>query len=381
MKLQSSAQNFSKNLLDLVVNEQKDTNVVLSPFSIFTALAMTAVGARENTLTEMLHALSLPQGDQDLHKQIGSYLKKFDTAQQAKILSIANNIFIHHAITLKTDFVKDVSDNYSANVTQEAYFFDDEQQSRTHINKWVEQKTNDLIKDLIPKHVLNHLTRLVLVNAIYFKGEWVIEFDEKNTREREFTKIQDIKTTVNMMSQSDQKHQYGENKTAKWVTLAYKGNEFSATFVLPQESGETAFQSTCDLLFKNTKDVFSELRTSEHKLKELAIPKFKSEFSLDVVPFMKKLGMKDAFSEAAKFTAITDNAKDLYISNIIHKAFIQIDEKGTEAAAATAVVMKTRSIRHDTPKSFIADRPFIFILQHIPTMSILFSGKVMDPKF
>jgi len=246
------------------------------------------------------------------------------------------------------------------------------EEARKTINTWVEEKTNDKIKDLIPAGALDSLTRLVLTNAIYFKGDWSIKFKEENTKESDFHITEQKTAKVQMMYQKEN-FEYANLDNMQLLQMHYKGDELSMLIILPKTIGDMeAIESNLNL-----ETLQSNLKQMRKREVDVYLPKFKmTTGTLDITSILAKMGMKDAFSNAADFSGMSER-KDLYISSVVHKAFVEVNEEGTEAAAATGVVMKLLSISE--PIVFRADRPFIFMIRDNATQSILFIGRVCNP--
>jgi len=360
---------FGIDILKNLFNNENG-NIFISPYSIFTALSMTYEGAEGNTEKEMREVMYLPEDDTE---RLGSFarvqndmLKGSDQYE----LSTANSIWPKKGLPLKDEFLSAIRDFYYGNVTELDYASDPEA-AREVINSWVEGRTHDRIKDLIPQGVLDALTYMVLTNAIYFKGEWVYEFNEDETETSPFhTDSGDV--DVDMMSlkvEEDDTLPYYENEKLKAVELPYKGDEVSMVLMLPRSG--TMDDLVSDLDADLYQEVCSGLVEMEGTVK---MPRFKLETKYELVPTMKDLGMEAPFGNA-DFSGMSDQGAP-YISNIIHQTFIEVDEKGTEAAAATAVVIRELSAEGFY---FAADQPFLFMIRQRETGNILFSGVIEDP--
>ncbi len=351
-------------------------NLFFSPYSISTALAMTWAGARgetEKQMAEVLH-FSLPQ--ERLHQALGALEKQLNAAGKKRgyQLSVANALWGQKGCGFLKEFLTLTKKNYGARL-KEVDFINPavREKARKKINRWVEKKTNKKIKDLIQPGVLNQLTRLVLTNAIYFKGDWAIEFDKKNTSDAPFMISADKKVIVPMMHLKD-KFKYAETNDLQILELLYKNKDLSMIVLLPKKA-DGLVQLEKSLTLKNLNDWLGRLRKQEVPV---YLPKFKMTFGpLELKDILKSMGMKDAFSMAADFSGM-DGTKMLFISNVLHKAFVAVDEKGTEAAAATAVVV---TLKEETmaPTVFRADHPFVFLIKDNYSGSILFMGKLVKP--
>ena len=240
---------------------------------------------------------------------------------------------------------------------------------------FLNRQTKNKIKDLIPVGAITSMTRLVLTNAIYFKGTWIMEFDKTKTRQENFTTSQGETVKADMMSLTgdDVKFNYAEDGYVQILELPYKGEEVSMLILLPEEGDMGTLEYSLDN---------EQLQEWKNMLEETEVEVYLPKFEFDTKYFMKEdlsyMGMPTAFSEEADFSGMTGE-KDLFISKVIHQAYVKVDEEGTEAAAATAVIMKNESIAAPMKKVFRADRPFIFIIQKKNTGNILFMGRVSDP--
>lgn len=242
------------------------------------------------------------------------------------------------------------------------------------INEWVSDETEGKIEDLIPAGAINALTRLVLANAIYFNAGWQSTFDEDLTEDAAFTLVDGNQKSVPMMSTSDpESFGYAAGDGYEVVELPYNGGQLSMVIILPEEDGFDVFEANL-----NAKKLAEVLNNLEIKQVELQMPKFSFESEFGLVGVLRQLGVQAAFDpQVADFSGI-DGTKDLSISDVIHKAFVSVDEKGTEAAAATAVVFRLTSMPI-TDIQITIDRPFMFLIQDKPTGTILFLGRVLDP--
>ena len=357
--------------------EEAGGNLFFSPYSISTALAMTWAGARGQTEKEMAKVLHFSLAQAKLHPAFAALEKQLnaDEEERGYELSIANALWGQKGYGFLKDFMRLTKKNYGAGF-KEVDFANPGQreEARKRINKWVEKKTKKKIKDLIQPGIFNNLTRLVLTNAIYFKGDWAIEFDKDKTIDATFTISADKLVTVPMMHHED-RFKYAETPDLQILELPYKKQELSMIIFLPAKIDGLA-ELEKSLTFKNINEWLGKLR----KRKVIVLlPRFKMTTGpLELKDILKSMGMKDAFSlpPIADFSGMTGK-KDLFISNVLHKAFVAVDEKGTEAAAATAVVMMKGGI--DYQPVFRADHPFVFLIKDNRSGSILFVGRVVNP--
>jgi len=351
-----------------------DGNIFYSPWSILSALAMTYEGAMGQTAEEMREVLHLPGDDEtrrNSFKEVQDGINKEDKDYE---LYTANALWPQTGYSFLDSYINTIRTYYGGEVTALDYVSETEE-SRQTINSWVEEKTNDKIMDLIPAGVLGPLTRMVLTNAIYFKGTWVMQFDEEDTTDQDFHVSPEETVTAQMMSLTgdEARFNYAEDEDVQFLELPYEGEEVSMLVILPRENDLEYVEGSLSA------DDISRWRSdlSEQEV-HVYLPKFKLETKYFLPEVLKELNMVDAFdSEVADFSGM-DGTTDLFISDVIHQAFVEVNEEGTEAAAATAVIVGRTSAqpRH---KVFIADHPFIFIIQEKETGNILFMGRVTDP--
>jgi len=351
-------------------------NLFFSPYSISTALAMTWAGARGETEKQMTEVLRFSLSQERLHQAFGTLEKQLNAGGKkcGYELSVANALWGQKGYGFLKEFLTLTRKNYGAGL-KEVDFIDPavREKARKKINRWVEKKTNKKIKDLIQPGVLNQLTRLVLTNAIYFKGDWAIEFDKKDTRDAPFKVSADKEVIVPMMHLKD-KFKYAETNDLQILELPYKNKDLSMIVLLPKKA-DGLEELEKSLTLKKLNIWLGALRKQEVIV---YLPKFKMAFGpLELKDILKSMGMKDAFSMAADFSGM-DGTKMLFISNVLHKAFVAVDEKGTEAAAATAMVV-TLKAETMAPTVFRADHPFVFMIKDNRSGSILFMGRVVNP--
>jgi serpin B len=349
-------------------------NVALSPFSVSTALAMTWAGARGETAEEMRSVLGFGSEQQAVHEAFAELQAKLAKASEADgvELNIANRLWGMTGHVFEAEFLRITREGYGAEL--EALDFSDAAKAAKTINTWIEAQTKDRIKDLLAAGDLGPLTRLVLTNAVYFKGSWLVEFDPKATQEASFF-APTGEVEVKMMFRKGEMR-YGETDDAQLVSLPYRGEGISMLLVLPKaKDGLGALEAKLDA------ELLSKWMGLGAKEKvKLWLPRFRLESTFSLGEALQALGMPSAFSEAsADFSGMTGR-RGLYISAVLHKVFVEVNEEGTEAAAATAVVMKTRRAVESPPTpEFRADHPFLFLLCDDETGSILFMGRVQQP--
>ena len=353
--------------------KEAEGNLFFSPYSISTALAMTYAGARANTEKQMAEVLHFTLDQKRLHPAFSHLEAQLNAAQgkEGIELNVANALWAQKDYIFLGEFL-DLTKKYYGAVLTLLDFKNACEAARKKINAWVEEKTKNKIKDLIKPGVLDSLTRLVLTNAIYFKGNWESQFKKSKTEESPFWLVPGKSIKVPMMNQK-QNFNYMENDSLQILELPYVGNALSMIALLPKKVDGLA-QLESMLSVKNLTTWMGLLREREISV---FLPKFKmsSQFSLDKM--LASMGMHDAFTGKADFSGMTGK-KDLYISAVIHKAFVDVNEEGTEAAAATAVAMRLLSMPAPPPV-FKADHPFILLIRHNPSESILFLGRVVNP--
>ena len=344
-------------------------NLFFSPLSLETALSMTYEGARGTTAEEMQSVLHVPADENVRLEGFEELMTYMNSGSDDYKLSIANAVWAQKDFPFLDSFLSIVRDSYQSKV-ENLDFIGDTEGSRQTINTWVEDETNDRIKDLIPPEVLTLDTRMVLTNAIYFKGDWAIQFKEENTRDSDFTTGDGSVVTAPMMFQSDESFEYGQTDDLQALKLPYKGRELSM-FVLLPKGDISELEASLSSAFVS--DILSRMYEKELPV---YLPKFKLETKYFLTNTLSEMGMPTAFGMAADFSGM-DGKEDLYISAVIHQAFVEVNEEGTEAAAATAVVMALKGM--GTPTEFRADHPFIFMIMDDTSGAILFAGRVDNP--
>lgn len=360
--------------LDLYGRLRKEEgNLFLSPYSISTALAMTYAGARGETEKQMAKVLRLPLEQKQLHLAFSELQNKLneDGKKGAYELSVANALWGQKGYPFLKDFLAMIKNSYGGGLN-EVDFIKATESARTTINTWIEKKTNNKIKEIIAPGVLNDLTRLVLTNAIYFKGKWATQFEKKNTKEAPFILADGKKVNIPMMYQKSD-FRYMEKEGCQILELPYKGDALSMLLLLPGKTdGLPALES------RLVRDGPGGWLASMQGKREVVVylPKFTMTKEFMLADVLRAMGMTDAFSlPPADFSGMTGK-KDLFISAVIHKAFVDVNEEGTEAAAATAVVMRASSVQMTV---FRADHPFLFLIRDNRSGSILFIGRVVNP--
>jgi serpin B len=356
----------------------KDGNLFYSPYSISLALAMTYAGARSETEQQMADVFHFTLPQARLHPAFNALdLALASRGQGAKgkddkgfRLNIANSIWGEADYKFLAAFLDTLAENYGAGLRL-ADFKKAPEESRKIINDWVAEQTEERIKDLIPDGAITPLTRLVLANAIYFNAAWQHPFEEENTIDAPFYLLDGSKITAAMMRQTEY-YGYVAGDGFQAVELPYDGGEMSMVILLPDSGKFSGFESALDASAVDV--LLSGLQRTNITLN---IPKFKYETTLGLSDKLKEMGMAQAFSMSADFSGM-DGTRDLYITDVFHKAFVAVDEAGTEAAAATAVIVGLKAMPAP-PLEVKIDRPFIFLIRDIQTGAILFVGRVLNP--
>jgi len=347
-------------------------NLFFSPYSISTALAMTYAGSRNNTEKEMAQVMRYTLEQNKLHSafsrlQVG--LTEIQKKGDVK-LAVTNALWPHINYKFLPEYIELNRRFYGAKITNLDYVNSTEA-ARLTINDWVDNKTSGKIKDLIAPDILDPLTRLVLTNAIYFKGDWAEKFNKELTKPIKFSLSKTEQKDVQTMFQKGE-FNYQDAETVKVLELPYKGNDLSMIVILPKEiDGLTSLEKSL------TAEQVAKWTSNLKKMKvNVFLPKFSITSQFGLSDTLKQMGMKDAFTFAADFSGM-DGTTDLMITAILHKAFVAVDEEGTEAAAATAVVVGIKSM--PMFEEFRADHPFFFLIRENASGSILFLGRVADP--
>ena len=349
-------------------------NVLFSPYSISTVLAMTYAGARGETAAQMAGTLHFTLEDEQLHAAFAEAEARLRKAERPGVqLHVANSLWPQEGYPFLDAYMNLVKEHYGVTITPLNYKAS-LGAARATINRWVEKKTHDKIKDLLLPPDLSPLTRLVLVNAIYFKARWQTQFKPGDTRDAPFHITPERAVQTSMMS-GKPPCRYGSFPTCDVLDLPYAGGGISMTILLPKE-----VDGIRKLEAELSADAIDRwLRELRHQDVLVFLPRFKTTCRFQLNDTLVEMGMRDAFDIVrANFAGMDGRPDNLYISAAIHKAFMEVNEEGTEAAAATAVVMTERAMPA-RPPTFRADHPFVFLIREIRTGSILFAGRISDP--
>jgi len=358
--------------------KEEGGNLFYSPYSISLALAMTYAGARGDTAQQMADALRFMLEQDRLHSAfnwLDAELAKRGEGAQGKDgegfrLNIVNAIWGQKEYEFLPTFLDVLAENYGAGL-RILDFITETEKSRLTINDWVSDQTEGRIEDLIPQGAIDALTRLVLTNAIYFNAAWENPFNKDITADGPFYLLDGGQVTVPMMKQTEA-FGYTEGEGYQAVELLYNGDELSMVILLPEAGEFEAFEE--GLQAQQVCDIINSLQLTAVAL---TMPQFEFDSEFSLRDTLAEMGMPIAFSSDADFSGMTGN-RELFISDVVHKAFVAVDEAGTEAAAATAVIMKLTAVP-EPPVEVNIDRPFIFLIRDIETGAVLFIGRVLNP--
>ena len=364
-------------------------NVFFSPYSISEALSMTYLGAAGQTRKEMQKALHVPVGhlnedrtvvwtDDELAAAYKDFHGKLSNSRGKFQLHVANALWGAQGAAFKPDFLKIVDEQFGGKL--ESLDFSKSDQAAKTINDWVASQTQDKIKDLVPASALDANTRLVLTNAIYFKAPWTNQFKAQLTKDHDFF-LDGEKTTQAKMMEQTTHFGYNELDGVKVLEMGYEGSHVSMVILLPdKKEGLGALEEALAVKPKEGSPLDAYLKDMKSSKVHVVLPKFKFTCKFSLGDVLQKLGMKLAFDSGnADFSGMSEKEK-LFISAVLHKAFVDVNEEGTEAAAATAIIMSLGAMPHaEEPKQFVADHPFLFIIRDSQTGSVLFMGRVNDP--
>lgn len=357
----------------------EDENILFSPLSIALAMGVMELGAQGSTRKEIRHSMgydNLKDGEEF------SFLKDFSnmvTAEESQyVMKIANSLFIQNGFHVNDEFLQMMKKYFNAEVNH--VDFSQSVAVANYINKWVENNTNNVLRDLVSSRDFDAVTRLALISAVYFKGSWKSQFRPENTRTFSFTKDDESEVQIPMMYQQGEFY-YGEfsdgsNEAGgiyQVLEIPYEGDEISMMLVLSRQEVPLA---TLEPLVKA--QLIEEWANSVKKQKvEVYLPRFTVEQEIDLKDILKALGITEIFIKSANLTTLSDN-KDLFLSKAIHKSFIEVNEEGSEAAAASGMIAISRmAVLYP---QVIVDHPFFFLIRNRRTGTILFMGRVMHPE-
>ncbi len=371
----------------LIADEE---NIIFSPFSLYLALNMTLAGAESTTEDAILQALMLKNREdvilpeESVHRTMNNHLFQIRDSEDANIgnkkadafqLNIANSMWCQSDFEFEDEFLDTLALYYDAGVYT-VDFKTDPDGSRKAVNDWVEKETEEKIKDILPPNSVDTLTRLILANALYFNGSWDTPFERYNTEKAPFYRLDGSEVSVDMMSISGESYPYYWNESYQIVTLPYISSDFSMMVIVPDQGTFEEFEENL-----SGEWLYEMLDEPSYRPVDLSIPKFDFDYQFNATQVLSEMGMAEAFDPMeADFSGITKE-ESLVITSVLHKATISVDENGTEAAAATTIMFGLGSAPPDPnePVQLIIDRPFVFLIQHEPTGTILFMGHVLEP--
>lgn len=351
-----------------------NSNIFFSPYSIFAALGMTYEGAGGKTAQEMRSVFHFPADSQLRLSSMAKLYSELNPQKSSYQLSVANALWAQNAFPFNADYLKVIQTYYNGKAAN-LDFVGDPEGSRQTINNWVSQKTNSKIPELFAKNTINGTVRLALTNAVYFKGNWAKQFKASNTQQKDFTTASGSKIQCSMMDQTDS-FKYSETADYQAIEMPYENNDLSMVVILPKTGKMESLENDLSIdKLSQIKNLFQIEKVNVY------FPKLKFNAEYNINNTLKTMGMSSAFDQGqADFSGITGK-KDLYIGLVIHKSYIDVNEEGAEAAAATGIAMTNMAAaRPSEPKIFNADHPFIFAIIHNQSSSILFLGKVNEAK-
>ncbi|WP_331236153.1 serpin family protein [Natronorarus salvus] len=375
---------FAFDLFEWLVAEESG-NLVVSPYSISIALAMTYAGARGETAEEMVETLRFTL-EEETHEAFATLAHELadrdeegedpesdgdDDDELSVTLRVANALWGQEGYPFRDEFLDETEEYYGAGLT-EMDFEGDPDGTREEINAWVEARTEELIEELLPEGSIDASTVLVLTNALYFRGDWATPFDGDETTDGEFTTLDGDIVDVPLMSHSETvSFEYVDLDGAQAIELPYVGGDLAMTLLVPDEGEFEAFEAGF------TPDRLGEITGAlEPTPGDLTMPNFEHGTEVSLPEALSELGMPSAFGSDADFSGMVDGG-GLWIDDVIHESVVAVDEEGTEAAAATAVVME-ESAPPEPEFEFVVDRPFLYLIRDRVTETVLFVGRVVD---
>ncbi len=349
------------------------SNLFLSPFSIETAMSMVSYGARGQTASQMAAVLHLPSNPEEARSGFANLLAALQSgaSTQGYRLDIANGLWSQKGYPFQQPYLDAMRSAYNAEIDS-ADFIHDAEAVRNQINSWVARRTQEKIKDLFPPSAFRPGTRLILANAIYFKGAWAQPFQPTHTHDASFTLVGGARIQVHLMQQQGS-FKYIDAGTFQVLELPYKGDTLAMDIFLPREvDGLAGFER--DLTAGKLSDSLEKLHPA---MVRVGLPRFTMTSSFELTRGLGDLGMPLAFSRGADFSGISERGKELFLSTVVHKAYVDVNEQGTEAAAATGVGVTAAAVIRYT--DFIVDHPCFFLIRDLSSGAILFLGRLDNP--
>jgi serpin B len=363
---------------DLYNNIETSDNFMFSPYSVFTAMAVCYDGAKSTTQEEIAYVFNYPLSKSVIEESSESMMETVNSGNGENTLKTSNAIWARLDYPFKYQFEKNAEKYYSANIDN-LDFRADPQGSREIINEWVASQTNNKIVDLIPEDMIDSgSTAVIITNAVYFNGKWLNEFEKNDTNEELFYSNSSDEGRLVSTMYTNQSFIYGENQDTKILRLPYKGNKLSMYVVLPDKYDIDEFEN--DFSYSDYTSLKASM-TSNNDVRTW-LPKFKFDSKSKLADTLKSMGVVDAFSDSADFSSMSKSS--LSIDDIVHQAYIDVQEEGTEAAASTAIEMTDCAVEIPPPpvlREFRADHPFMFFIEDGRTGCILFMGKVVNPEY
>ncbi|KAI3686731.1 hypothetical protein L1987_80415 [Smallanthus sonchifolius] len=388
MDLQQSISNqthFSITLATHLLSKKfHASNIVFSPLSIHVVLSLVTAGSKGQTLDQLLGFLKAKTTDElnSLSSQLVSLIFADGSPSGGPRLSFANGVWIEKTLSLKPSFKQVVDTVYQA-ASNQVDFQTKAVEVANEVNLWAEKQTNGLIKEVLPAGAVNNSTRLIFANAVYFKGAWSEKFDQSVTKESDFHLLDGNKVQVPFMT-SKKKQYLREYDEFKVLGLPYLQGEdkrqFTMYFFLPD--AKDGLQSLVEKIVSTSEFFDRHIPRQKVEVGQFFIPKFKISFGFEASDVLKELGLVLPFDGGDGLTEMVDSplGQSLYVSSIHHKSFVEVNEEGTEAAAASAAVVMLRALRTNDKVDFVADHPFLFVIREDMTGVVLFMGQVIDPR-
>lgn len=354
-----------------VAQQNPEENLFFSPLGINMAFSIAFEGAEGNTANQMQHAFDFEPDDKKRGEKVETLMEQLNEKNEHYKLNIANALWIKNDYEIKENYIQTAQTSYNSTVDNVDFVTN---QGVDEINSWVKEKTHNKIQNILAPGSTDEFTRMVITNAVYFNGKWSNWFNSQKTTEESFWIDKDTSVKVKMMHHPADMFSYAQTNDLQALEMYYVGGEVSMLILLPKErDGIYSLEQSLD-----TQKIDSIRDMLEHQPLTVKIPKFEFETKYDLVGLLRNLGVEDAFDEnQANFGGITD--EPVYIDKATHKTFVSVDEEGTEAAAITALVVRPTSGPPTPQHQFIADHPFVFIIQEKETNEILFIGRVSNP--
>ncbi|XP_047593809.1 leukocyte elastase inhibitor-like [Lutra lutra] len=376
-QLSTANTHFAVDLFRALNKDNPTGNIFISPFSISSALAMIFLGTRGNTAAQVSKTLHFDTVE-EIHSKFQSLNADINKCGASYILKLANRLYGERTYNFLPEFLASTQKMYGAELAS-VDFQQASEDSRKVINEWVKGQTEGKIPELLEAGTVDSMTKLVLVNAIYFKGSWEDEFRKEDTADTPFRLNRKDKKTVKMMYQKKKlPFGYIQDLKCRVLELPYRGKELSMIILLPDdiEDGSTGLKKLEEQLTLEKLHEWTKAENLDWVEVNVHLPKFKLEESYDLNSHLAHLGIEDLFSRKADLSGMS-GTRDLFISKVVHKSFVEVNEEGTEAAAATAGIATFAMLVHE--ENFVADHPFIFFIRHNPSSHILFLGRLSSP--